>query len=373
MKKIFDFSTHSEFDQSFEHLQNNVEFQRLNDKFKVKPFYLKYKGLKTFLNGFSYFIQLVTVSVSFVCVVALLAPMMPPLLSYSIAVMALVGIEFLKRLTFRPTVKEFLQFQKIAVFSLFLSLSMLAVSLWLTWNGGKETVFLLSDAPPLLNVDSLTGYEKQRIKELTAQLSEIKKTQSWKGVLTPKGQTSYNRVTAQIEQQQNKLDDKETTLNVKNEKTTTDHQSKTTATANQFRFVTVVLDILLFVLLAWLEFYDYRSFTEFAKLRNDIEKENATFNDVRNNDNRNNDVRKNDEPQNIPFSKNDTRTVIKGFRNDEQQRTINTPQLKIVGCVQCGNNFEKKAPKHVYCSDVCRVTAWENKTGKTLKKAKQYA
>ena len=49
MKKIFDFSTHSEFDQSFEQLQNNVEFQRLNDKFKVKPFYLKYKGLKTLL------------------------------------------------------------------------------------------------------------------------------------------------------------------------------------------------------------------------------------------------------------------------------------------------------------------------------------
>ena len=368
MKKIFDFSTQSEFDQSFEQLQNNVGFQRLNDKFKVKPFYLKYKGLKTFLNGFSYFIQLITVSVSFVCVAAMLTPLMNIYVAYAITVFSLIGIELLKRLTFKPTVKEFLQFRQVAVFSLFLSLSMLAVSLWLTWNGGKETVFLLSDAPELLNVDSLTGYEKTRIKELTAQLTEIKKTQSWKGVLTPKGQTSYNRVTSQIEKLQNKLDDKETDLTTKNEKTTTDHQSKTNNKANQFRFVTVVLDLLLFVLLAWLEFYDYRSFTEFAKLKGDTQKESISYND-----NRNNDVRKNDELQNVPFSNNEKRTVIKGFRKepDDIEHEKRTPQLKIIGCLHCGNQFERKAPKHVYCSDVCRVTAWESKTGKKLKKSKQ--
>ena len=194
MKKVFDFQTQSEFDQSFEQLQNNVGFQRLNDKFKVKPFYLKYKGVKMFFSAFSYFIQIITVTVSFVCVAAMLTPLMNIYLAYAITVLSLIGIELLKRLTFKPTVKEFLQFHKVALFSLFLSLSMLSVSLWLTWNGGKETVFLLSDAPELLNVDSLTGYEKTRIKELTGQLSEIKRTQSWKGVLTPKGQTSYNRV-----------------------------------------------------------------------------------------------------------------------------------------------------------------------------------
>jgi hypothetical protein len=373
MKKVFDFSTQSEFDQSFEQLQNNVDFQRLNDKFTVKPFYLKYKGLKVFLNGFSYFIQVVTVSVSFVCVVALLSPMMNIYFAYAVATGALVGIEFLKRLTFRPTVKEFLQFKKVAVFNLCLSLSMLAVSLWLTWNGGKETVFLLSDAPTLVNIDSSTQYEKTRINELTAQLNDIKRTQSWKGVLTPKGQTSYNRVTGQIEKLQNKIDGKENDLTNKNDLTTNDHKNKTTATATQFRFVTVVLDILLFVLLAWLEFYDYRSFTEFAKLRNDTDKES---NDKRINDNRNNDVRQNDTPQNIPFSMNENRTVIRGFRkddNDTNEKTINTPQLKVVGCVHCGNQFERKAPKHIYCSDQCRITAWESRTGKKMKKSKVYA
>lgn len=175
-------------------------------------------------------------------------------------------------------------------------------------------------------------------------------------------------MTSQIEKLQNKLDDKETDLTTKNEKTTTDHQSKTTDKANQFRFVTVVLDLLLFILLAWLEFYDYRSFTEFAKLKGDIQKESIPFND-----NRNNDVRLNDELQNVPFSNNEKRTVIKGFRKepDEIENEKRTPQLKIIGCLHCGNQFERKAPKHVYCSDMCRVTAWESKTGKKLKKSKQ--
>jgi hypothetical protein len=379
MKKIFDFSTNSQFDASFEQLQNNADFQRLNEKFKIKPFYLKYKGLKTFLNGFSYFIQLITVVVSFVCVVALLAPMMNIYFAYLIATLSLSGIELLKRLTFKPTVKEFLQFQKVAVFGLILSLTALCASLWLTWNGGKETVFLLSDRPELLNVDSLTGYEKTRIKDLTAQLSEVKKTQSWKGVLTPKGQTSYNRITAQISKLDDKLGDKEKNLSDKNEATATAHTTATTEKATNFRFITVVLDILLFVLLAWLEFYDYRSFVEFAKLKNETINDTLNLNDVRIDDNRIDDVRNNDnrtnEEKKIPFSENESRTVIKGFRrynddDDEPTSQIKAPQLKVIGCVHCKKDFEKKAPKHVFCSDSCRVASWENKTGKKLKKAK---
>jgi hypothetical protein len=378
MKKIFDFSTNSQFDASFEQLQNNADFQRLNEKFKVKPFYLKYKGLKTSLNGFSYFIQLITVVVSFVCVVALLAPTMNIYFAYLIATLSLSGIELLKRLTFKPTVKEFLQFQKVAVFGLILSLTALGASLWLTWNGGKETVFLLSDRPELLNVDSLTGYEKTRIKDLTAQLSEVKKTQSWKGVLTPKGQTSYNRITAQISKLDDKLGDKEKNLSDKNEATATAHTTATTERATNFRFITVVLDILVFVLLAWLEFYDYRSFVEFAKLKNETINDTLNLNDERIDDNRINEHRNNDnrtnEEKKIPFSENESRTVIKGFRryNDDDEPTsqIKAPQLKVVGCVHCKKDFEKKAPKHVFCSDSCRVASWENKTGKKVKKAK---
>lgn len=383
MESKFEFQNESKFENAYENLIIQTDFKRLADKFTVKPFYFKYKPLKKMLSGFTWFIQMVTIAVSFMAIFALLVPMMPYSIASVFAGIALIGIEFLKRMTVKPSVKEFLQFKKVPVFPLTIALSMLGVSLWLTWNGTHDTVFSLTEKPQLLNVDSLTGYEKERIKDLSAQLKDIKKTQSWKGVLTQKGQSSYNRVTAQIEKLQNKLDTKETNLTTKNERTETDHLSQTTKRATHFKYLTLCLDLLLFALLAWLEYYDFRSLTEFAKLKI---LSDATQSVVEQEENITQSVVSNPLPhrettQSVvdnALRNNAGRTVVKGFlRSDTTQPVVKKPQIingeiLIVkkACGNCGETFERKTTFHRFCSEKCRIHAWENRTGKKVRKAK---
>ena len=294
---------------------------------------------------------------------------------------ALIGIEFLKRMTFTPSVKEYLQFKKVSAFPLLIASSMLGVSLWLTYNGTHEAVFTLTEKPTLLNVDSLTGYEKERISQINSDIANAKRI-TWQGKLTEKGQNLIAKLTNERSKIQDKLDTKETALNGQNDTTSNDHTNKTLERSTHFRFLTLALDLLLFVLLAWLEYYDFRSLTEFAKLvpvaaDNPHALRNTTAQDdthaMRNNAMRADNALRDE----IPFSDNRGRAVVRGFRRDDN--ALRTPSVNVKGgevltvkkaCSHCGGSYERRTTFQKYCSEACRIRAYEQRTGKKFRKAK---
>ncbi|MBL7815933.1 MAG: hypothetical protein JNL70_13035 [Saprospiraceae bacterium] len=105
--------------------------------------------------------------------------------------------------------------------------------------------------------------------------------------------------------------------------------------------------------------------------------------------NTSNDMSSNDLPQpqkQIGFSfnrannsGNQDRVIIKGFQRENKENDVVTtyrnndmssndlPENMGV-CPMCDELFEKKNYKHTYCSEGCRVQAWEQKTGKQFKK-----
>lgn len=374
MQKNFDFQNDSQFTQAYEDLLTSTDFQRLQDKYTVKPFYFKYKSLKMLLSGLTWFIQAVTVAVSFVAIFALLVPMMPYYVAVLFAVCSLLGIEFLKRMTFTPSVKEYLQFKKIAVFPLLIALSMLCVSLWLTYNGTHEAVTGLTEKPTLLSVDSVTAYEKDRIRQINADISSAKKI-TWQGKITEKGQKIIEKLANERAKIQDKLDAKETNTRATNDQTTTDHNNKTLERSTHFKFLTVCLDLLLFVLLAWLEFYDFRSLTEFSKLKtvtntNAMRTPPSVMNDNAmryGNALRTPSVTNDNAMQpDIPFSDNNGRVVIQGFKQKKQGEVLTVKKA----CQHCGNTFERKTTFQKYCTENCRIRAWEQRNGKPFRKPK---
>jgi hypothetical protein len=84
------------------------------------------------------------------------------------------------------------------------------------------------------------------------------------------------------------------------------------------------------------------------------------------------------QPTSMGFSQNSIqptqsapgRTMM-GFnkipRNDHAMRDTNEPTKKIKVCLHCGNDFEMKTTWQKYCSEDCRKTAYEIRTGKKLK------
>jgi len=348
MSKIIKLESFNQYKGNYDAVQDSATFDALNDKFSVKPYFIEYRPLKTVLVGVSYLVQLVTVAVSFIALYAILAPLTNVAAAGIISGLLLIAIEAVKRLTFSPTVKNYLQFKKVALFSLVLSVSMLCVSLWLTWNGSHETVYQLTAPPTLLSIQDATATDQAKVKGLTRQLSDIKKSQSWKGKLTATGQRSFNAIAKQLETIGTRISAKETAIQAKNDAATMTHDKKTAGNAGALRYITLILDILLFVLLAWLEYYDYRSFAEYAQhdapVRIDAMRRDAK------------------SIENAP-DQEPPRAIVTGFhRSQDQQHTA--PDI----CQYCAAGYTRKTTFQKYCSEQCRVQSWQERTGKELKR-----
>ena len=73
---------------------------------------------------------------------------------------------------------------------------------------------------------------------------------------------------------------------------------------------------------------------------------------------------------------NEGRVIIRGFQREIKEKQppttyrndISLDDAKFGTCPTCDELFEKKNYKHTYCSDECRVQAWEQKTGKRVKR-----
>ena len=139
------------------------------------------------------------------------------------------------------------------------------LSIALSYLGAKDSVKLFTPSVFLTNIDSVKGSYQSRIATLESRLSDVKKTQSWHGKLTPQGQKTYNAITAQISLIESDMLDNANRLTSKNDLATDDHSSKTEIKSHYFGIFTLALDVSLIGLLFFLEYYDFRSFAEFVK------------------------------------------------------------------------------------------------------------
>ena len=351
MSKIIKLESFNQYKGNYDAVQDSATFDALNDKFAVKPYFIEYRPLQRVLIVVSYLIQVITVVVSFTALYVIIAPLAGSTAAAIISGAILAAIEAVKRLTFAPTVKNYLQFKKVALFSLVLSVSMLCVSLWLTWNGSHDTVYQLTAPPTLLSDQEATATDQGKVKELTRQLQDIKNTQSWKGKITASGQRSFNAIAKQLETIENRISSKESTIQAKNDATTAAHQTKTAGNAGALRYITLILDILLFVLLAWLEYYDYRSFAEYAQ--SDAPTAPARIDAMR---------RDTKSIENAP-DQEPPRAIVTGFHSSQHQGAT-APDI----CQYCHTGYTRKTTFQKYCSENCRVQAWQNRTGKELKR-----
>lgn len=378
--------TSNDFSESFEQFQDTNLFNRLIEKYKVKPFFERYKTLRNVSAGASYFINLFSAITAFTCVFVFLDTLIHSrIIAGFLTALFLFGIEAFKRLTIPDFFKNLLQFRKVNFFKLLCITGLVAVSVSLSYMGANDAVKMFSPDAVVTNVDSLTAPFMTRIETLEKQLKDIKKTQSWKGKLTKSGQQAYNRTNEQIAQLQAKVLDIDTHTRDKNELSETMHDEKIISVAWIFALFTIALDSVLLLLLWFLEFYDFRSLAEFAEpeaakvdTRKKTTQSNSIFNDLQT-------KKGNGLNYNEGLNYNNDRPIIQGFvnrsgtynddrnndnRNNESGQNIIKIQHGTGICKQCNKAFTKNAPKHIYCSNECRVLSWEHRTGKNLKRTK---
>lgn len=249
---------------------------RLRDKFTVKPFYLRYRMLRFLALVSSFGVHFFSAATAFTCVFVFLNPMLRnAVVAGCFAVVSLFVLEALKRLTIPDFCKNILQFGRIDWFKGMALCILIGFSVMLSYSGAQDSVKLLTPSVILTNVDSVRNEYKTRIATLETRLSDVDKTQSWRGALTMAGEQTYKSITEQISLIESDMLINTNKLTDKNEHIAAQYAAKTSVNAHYFGILTLVLDCSLVGLLFFLEYYDYRSFAEFALFNQDASEPNG--------------------------------------------------------------------------------------------------
>jgi hypothetical protein len=264
MKKMT-FHTSSEFNAAFEAFQNSNLAKELGEKFRVKPFFEQYAKLKKVVNTASYIINVFAVVTSFVGVFAFIQALVKSSIVAAIfAAIFLCLIEALKRLTIPKAIKDWLQFRKFNPTLTLFSVVFIGLSISLSYSGAHEAVQVFTPQAQTTDATDTKQQYSDRITALEKRQREIKRTMSWKGKLTPQGAKAYNEVTAQIGRIEGDMMQNINRINTNNDSTIKSHSEATTVRSEYFALFTLFFDLMLIFAFAFMEYYDYRSFTEFA-------------------------------------------------------------------------------------------------------------
>ena len=130
--------TRNDYADAFERFQNSALFERLDEKFQVKPFFERYRSLRFVVLVSSYGINLFSAATAFTCVFVFLQTMLQnSMLSGTFAVAFLLGLEAFKRLTVPGFFKNLLQFGKVNFIKLAFIIGLTSMSVALSYSGAK--------------------------------------------------------------------------------------------------------------------------------------------------------------------------------------------------------------------------------------------
>lgn len=372
------------FQEGFERFQSSALFERLQDKFRLKPYFERNKLLRQVTAGVSFFLNAFSIATAFFFVFAFLSAILPiNSLAVVFAFVSLGLLEGLKRLTIPSFFQRFFQFRQVAFAQLAVIALLTALSVFLSYKGAADAILALTKTPELVELEAVRAPYLERITNLEAQKADLKKTSTYKGVYTSKGARAAESLDSRIAALDAELLQKTSDTEASNKATQEAHIKQTGLKAEYFAGLALIFDLALILALGWLEYYDFRALAEFAKHRTQKAKDQATAQTFQ-------DFAQTPAPA---FSSNGkahhsatdhfdqapaqegSRTVVEGFRRSADQTQGNASNAMRGGgtsgtlknCEHCQKSFLANTTWQRFCSTQCRETAWTLKTGRTLK------
>jgi hypothetical protein len=353
-KNATTFPTTNPHAEHFSEFQNTRLFDRLQQKFTPKPYWKQYQILRIVVLASSYLFHVLSAATAAALVFLFIRGLtQSAIVSGVLTAVVLAALEIAKRITSTRLFSSWFQFGKLSAGLALSALCLSALSTAAAYFGSQRMVVELTPPAQQINVDSLTTSLREQIAIIDSQTADARK-QTWKGKPTAAAQRTIERLTRQKETALAELVRQQQRIDAKNDTTEQIHQETTTANAGQFAAFTLVCEILLLLAIFYLEYYDYRSYAEHCKSPIP-ERPNTSTAGV-----------------NIAgeFLNGKARpTAVANLRGDENRLTkIVATSGNLRSCDHCGNQYEHRHAKQKYCCDSCRIQAWQDKTGKEIKR-----
>jgi hypothetical protein len=237
--------------------------KRLYDKYTPRPYYLEYKSLRATTLFASYCFNFFSMATACILVYFFVLKMVPWKWVAIVATIIFLGLlEITKRAVSKAVFHEWFAKSRLNISFAALAIALTGMSILSSYFGSKQLVATMTSPPAvIMTIDSTAQQLRDRIGELNNQIEAARNTKR-RGMTTIASQRTIEALTQQASTLEVELLRRIQAKEEKEERTHNVHNAQTAESASIFALVTLLLE-LFFLLCAWyLEYYDFRSFTE---------------------------------------------------------------------------------------------------------------
>ena len=335
------------------------------DIFKDKPFTIEYKGIYTVSKVGQSVAQVVTFITTAALGVFALTHIVPLwwgiYLAVPLGLLFAFGVEKVKRSTLQIAAKHYLKYSEVGAVGV-VALLVMCVSIGAALYGAKELPGVVYQQPQ-------RGKDLQSVQELQKQVDIVQlDIDRLQGKLSGKNDNwvAENKTLPKLQKQRAELISQKTQAEQEaGKQSETEYNEALTARAQKVDKMQVyavgaaiVAELIFLLCTGFILYYLFRHYAEQQENTN----EGTKF-----------------APQTnlgtyaggTPI-KNGKVPTVSNMNVTGPTFTLRTEQPKIetAKCLYCDNEYKRRTTFQKYCSEVCRVAAWENSTGRNLKKGK---
>lgn len=358
---------------------NQRLFKRLEEKHQPKPYWKQYQGIYRAIVGTSFLFNILSALTASAVVFFFIQGLTGSATASAVITALLLSVlEYMKRETGAKLFHGYLQF-KTAAFGLVATVVLLsAISTAASYFGAAQIVESLTPPPALADVAEETSGIESQIAGIDQQIQAAQRN-TWQGKLTPRAQRTVERLTDSRAALTDELTRTRERVDMANDELAETHTGEMTTNASTFALFTLICELSLIACLYFMQYYDYRSFSEYAISRNAQNAHSGTQSGYRTQGTQNgtqNGYAGTHGTHRTQTATNETQTRPIGFQyGQERSHTENVTENVTKGptkgtesrfCSHCGTAYIYGHNRQKFCSDACRIKNWKTKTGREL-------
>lgn len=337
---------------------NNTRlFKRLAEKHTPKPYWKAYKGIYNAVSGVSLlFNALSALTASALVYFFILGLTSSPLAAGVLTITLLAALEYMKRETAGKLFHNWLQFKALSPGMVAAVICLSAISTAASYFGAEATVKNFT-APPQIATADISDIEA-RMAQIDEQIASAQRNQ-WRGVMTPRAQKIVELLTAERAGLQEEATRRNERADMIADETLAEHEATTEINSGAFALFTLISEIALIFCLFYMQYYDFRSYSEYALARGG---ESATGRGTHGTqyNGRNATYGTHNGTQNGTHS---GRAIgfqyAKRTQGNDQENTTRS-------CEHCGASYDYGHRRQRFCSDACRITNWKQRNNREI-------
>ncbi len=332
-----------------------AQLSKFADKFTPKPYHQTHSKLYYTAKVAGYVCQLFTAAAAAIWIHTTAATLTGMAVALILTGIAVAAIEAAKRTTGEAAAIQFIMYGTMSPLVV-VSIALIALSTTAAYYGADRAIIVGSGEAVKVNRDSTTAIHQATIDDANATIQQAKKAK-WNGSITAQGLRIIEQAERRKAAAQERITVAEQRADTIDDATAATHAQTTNKIGTTASAITIVCELCLLLCLFYANYYQHRSAIE-AGITTTPPTVPTTITPT---------------PTQLPTVARIKagRVVVAGFNNNAtagKYESTNSTSTNGRTCENCNVPITVGSARRRFCSDPCRIAAWEKRTGRSFTK-----